>query len=97
MKSAKEYLQETMPELNKSLERNLLRSIVADAMEKYAMEFAEELVKNCNAPAVSKCKGIECEALLRDYTDWLWLNHNILTNANNNETALKQYLSRNRY
>jgi hypothetical protein len=50
---------------------------------------------NCNKPAVSKCEDVEREALLRDYTDWLWINHNILTNVDNNEVALKQYLSRN--
>jgi len=31
--------------------------------------------------------------ILEDYTNWLWINHNNLTNANNNDLALEQYLT----
>jgi len=30
---------------------------------------------------------------LSGFMDWLWLNHNILTNADNNKIALEKYLA----
>ena len=30
---------------------------------------------------------------LSGFMDWLWINHNILTNADNNKIALEKYLA----
>lgn len=37
----------------------------------------------------------ERKRLLDDYTNWLWYQHNDLTNAEKNKTALELYLSSN--
>jgi len=52
------------------------------------------------ARAIKQAKNEEATPILADvsvalssYTNWLWLHHNILTNAESNEMALKKYLA----
>lgn len=53
------------------------------------LELLEKAVKN-NAVLPLVTNRME---LLSGYTDWLWLNHNILTNAEHNQIALEKYLA----
>jgi hypothetical protein len=59
-------------------------SVIADDVKQKVIDALNE-VKNCTIPDVS--------IALSGFMDWLWLNHNILTNADNNKIALEKYLA----
>lgn len=43
--------------------------------------------------ALNKLNLPDVSITLSGFMDWLWLNHNILTNADNNKIALEKYLA----
>ncbi len=59
-------------------------SVIADDVKQKVIDALNE-VKNCTIPDVSIALSV--------FMDWLWLNHNILTNADNNKIALEKYLA----
>jgi len=85
MRTAEQILDEhcttTYNKHNGEEEIESSKSAVVIAMEEYAEQ---------------KCKQLhiaDVSIALSGFMDWLWLNHNILTNADNNKIALEKYLA----
>ena len=78
------------------IDRNIIPKDKSDlqiGFDNGTTESLVELLEGYHQRKVNDVALDDVSIALSGFMDWLWGNHNILTNADNNKIALKKYLA----